>query len=452
MKKLILMLLLVVGGVMSANAADVTRRIYVIAAQHFMQNRDKASLHLHAWYTDNSGEVASYDMATFANTASYSQYPPCVWFADVTFDENKTIGFEVYASNNSNWKSNNQIEFTSTTDNYYYWNSQGNGNIDVQGTLAYYAYVYDGNSWSTTQLTTTDRISYTCMIDNMTNYHSDMQVLIAPSFALYDTQLNQGWISTQIPSYKWEMILRPSGDNGGSKTIHSGFANVENLCGGYNNSTDYLNPSANCNYTLTYRPYAWNFSLNPFIPCSVSSVGYSTFSSIYDVTIPSGVTASYITGVNGNNLTSEAYNGTIKARDAALLQASAGTYQFTPATSASAVSGNMLVAVDTRIENLQATTDDYTNYILTNQTVDGEKAVGFYKANNSKVAAGKAYLQLPTTSTAREFFSLWDQETTSINSVESIQNGNVIFNLNGQRVNNATKGLYIVNGKKVMFK
>lgn len=205
-------------------------------------------------------------------------------------------------------------------------------------------------------------------------------------------------------------------------------------------------------YKFIYNSNGNTYRWEPYVNVTVGSTGYSTFSSKNDVTIPSSVTASYITGVNGNNLTSEAYIGTIKAGDAALLQASAGNYQFTPATSASAVSGNKLVAVDTRIESLQATDGDNTNYILTNQTVDGEKAVGFYKANNSKVAAGKAYLQLPTTSTAREFFSLWDQETTSINSVESIQNGNVIFNLNGQRVNNATKGLYIVNGKKVMFK
>ena len=44
--------------------------------------------------------------------------------------------------------------------------------------------------------------------------------------------------------------------------------------------------------------------------------------------------------------------------------------------------------------------------------------------------------------------------TTGINHVEgtSSKNNNKIYNLNGQEVNNPTKGLYIINGKKVILK
>ena len=45
-------------------------------------------------------------------------------------------------------------------------------------------------------------------------------------------------------------------------------------------------------------------------------------------------------------------------------------------------------------------------------------------------------------------------DVMGINSVQTDRNNgrNAIYNLNGQRVNNATKGLYIINGKKVVIK
>ena len=42
--------------------------------------------------------------------------------------------------------------------------------------------------------------------------------------------------------------------------------------------------------------------------------------------------------------------------------------------------------------------------------------------------------------------------TTGIDQLETAQDNNVIFNLNGQKVQNAQKGLYIKNGKKVVLK
>ena len=48
-----------------------------------------------------------------------------------------------------------------------------------------------------------------------------------------------------------------------------------------------------------------------------------------------------------------------------------------------------------------------------------------------------------------------DEETTGINAVENMKpevEDNVYYNLNGQRVMNPGKGLYIVNGKKVIIK
>ena len=73
----------------------------------------------------------------------------------------------------------------------------------------------------------------------------------------------------------------------------------------------------------------------------------------------------------------------------------------------------------------------------------------------STVPAGKAYLlasDVPSGARSLDFF--FDDETTGVTSIEKGQLtiDNAWYNLNGQKVLNPSKGLYIVNGKKVIIK
>ena len=88
-----------------------------------------------------------------------------------------------------------------------------------------------------------------------------------------------------------------------------------------------------------------------------------------------------------------------------------------------------------------------TNYVLAKHGSD----IGFYKANGIVVAANKAYLQ--TTVAAARIDVNFDETTalTLVNSEKRTVNSD-IYNLAGQRVANPTKGLYIVNGRKVVVK
>lgn len=74
--------------------------------------------------------------------------------------------------------------------------------------------------------------------------------------------------------------------------------------------------------------------------------------------------------------------------------------------------------------------------------------------DGSTMKALRAYFTVPSTSPARSFTIDGDNTTTSI-SEETMVKGetspNKIFNLAGQRVAQPTKGLYIVNGKKVVL-
>ena len=68
------------------------------------------------------------------------------------------------------------------------------------------------------------------------------------------------------------------------------------------------------------------------------------------------------------------------------------------------------------------------------------------------VAANKAYLAVPTAQAARISGFAFDEEntTTGIDNVNANLNDNKVYDLQGRRVAQPTKGLYIVNGKKVI--
>ena len=79
----------------------------------------------------------------------------------------------------------------------------------------------------------------------------------------------------------------------------------------------------------------------------------------------------------------------------------------------------------------------------------------FVKANSGKLAAGKAYLRVANKAdeSAPELSLSFGSEATGIKAIaNSVAVNSSIFNLSGQRVAQPTKGLYIVNGKKVVMK
>ena len=95
------------------------------------------------------------------------------------------------------------------------------------------------------------------------------------------------------------------------------------------------------------------------------------------------------------------------------------------------------------------------NYILQN-SVDGivfNRAKSANEQEGYYMPAGKAYLSTTVDAVESRMKVNIEGETTGINTI----NGeglklNGYYNLNGQRVDNPKKGLYIVNGKKVMVK
>lgn len=94
-----------------------------------------------------------------------------------------------------------------------------------------------------------------------------------------------------------------------------------------------------------------------------------------------------------------------------------------------------------------------TIYALANQ----QSGVGFYNVEEGVIIpAGKAYLEIAAETAeagARPFLAIGGEEATGINAVEqAVKQGVQVFDLQGRRVSQPTKGLYIVNGQKVVVK
>ena len=143
-------------------------------------------------------------------------------------------------------------------------------------------------------------------------------------------------------------------------------------------------------------------------------------------------------------------DGKVPANTGVVLYSATSTTQDIPAvlTAVPALADNEMVANVARTSVTDDGGSSKVNYILAKKT----GVVGFYKAaaGGAYLAEHKAYLSTATAAAARDFLSL-DGETTAIEKVESTQK-NVVeyYNLAGQRVAQPTKGLYIVNGKKVI--
>jgi hypothetical protein len=132
--------------------------------------------------------------------------------------------------------------------------------------------------------------------------------------------------------------------------------------------------------------------------------------------------------------------GQVPYGEAVLINGAAGGYNFEVIGSAAGIDDNDLEAYDID----QNSNGKY--YALAN----GSKGIGFYPVKEGEVIpAGKAFLDLSNVINAPAFVPL--AGTTSINEKTIVKNNaEVVYNLAGQRVAQPAKGLYIVNGKKVI--
>jgi len=193
------------------------------------------------------------------------------------------------------------------------------------------------------------------------------------------------------------------------------------------------------------------------IHVAISSCGYATlYYGNYDLQIPEGVTASIVTAADDNVATLEAIETVIPAGEPVVISGAEGTYTFYIAS---------CVDVEKSTSNLLRGSDEeqtYNNadsvyYMLSEK--DGDN-IGFYYQTDDGAsitnAAHHAYLPLQKDSADAKGYII-NGTPTGIDAISTDDNASAtIYTISGIRLNPATnrlpKGVYIINGKKVVIR
>lgn len=178
------------------------------------------------------------------------------------------------------------------------------------------------------------------------------------------------------------------------------------------------------------------------LPLTISEAGYATLYTPVALTIPTGVTA-YTGYIDGSALKLEALSEKIPAETAVILQGEAGNYTFTTTTADTFDSDNNLEGT---IGGKASTADA----ILTLQNYNDK--IGLFNYTGATLQGFKAYLDKTNLESNVHGLTFEFDTETAIQGISLDEQSGAIYNLAGQRVQKATKGLYIVNGKKVLVK
>lgn len=193
----------------------------------------------------------------------------------------------------------------------------------------------------------------------------------------------------------------------------------------------------------------------------VGADGYATAYSDNAVILPEGLQAAVVTDVVAGKLAIDyRYNGgdVIPAGTAVLVKGEAGDYAYNLATGdEQAVAGNLLCGAASDV----TTEGDGCLFYMLSHDAEGEN-LGFYWAAEDGAAftskAGKAYLALPQAASAGVTGYALDGTPVGIDQATTdTQAPAAIYTVDGRRVektnvNDLPRGLYIVNGKKVIIK
>ncbi len=216
--------------------------------------------------------------------------------------------------------------------------------------------------------------------------------------------------------------------NGNGNVVRTEGSGAVNYWSGETNETWYLVPAT-------------------AIDLKISAAGYATANYPFAVTIPSGVKA-YTGKLEGNEVVLTQVAATVlPANTPVVLEAAEGTYNFAIAydNADAPLADNDLIGA-----NAPATVAASDNaYILAN--VDGVVKFYLLSQETRTLQANKAHVVVPA-SAGSQAFALNFGGVTGIESVEAADANAPVYDLSGRKVANPAKGgVYIKNGKKIIF-
>lgn len=223
-------------------------------------------------------------------------------------------------------------------------------------------------------------------------------------------------------------------------------------------STDYYFwDFGNVSYGQTDNGYDWIIEEVGWLPVGVNiTAGYGTLKSPVALEQSFGRITAYKGTVNGSTLRLSPIEGNIPAGTPIVFKYNSGEED-----------GHVFLQVmsDDTAAPTQDLTGSYTTfpkagsteeskYVYTLQLLNGN--TGFFQYNGTNIQGFRAYLSLDNAvSTESNALKLeFDNTMTGIDEImfeDDVKQSN-IYDLSGRRVNRMTKGMYIVNGQKVLIK
>jgi len=359
------------------------------------------------WYFSNANGSAPGYGVTFsdvveaqnADITTFGLSNDVIYFADA---EDLTIGGGSWAANGAylNWRSNGMAKRLAA--NSYIYTS----------TIA--AGVYDVTLWARNQRSAGDGT------EGIALYLRDGEGNLTDLGVSFP-----GWARGGYEDAKTATITIP--DDGKSYSIV------------INNNTQYTS-----NLELDYM-----FVKNTAVSATIPSSGFGTIASGYALDcskLPQGVKAYKVTAVTSEAVTLAEVTEAVAAGTGLILNGAAGDYSIPVAATGATLSDNKLHGA------VEATLlADGSFYILQNGKFC--KVSGATTEADRTMPAGKAYLlATDVPANARSLNFEFGDEATGISAVAREVNDGEYYNLQGQRVSAPKKGLYIVNGKKVVVK
>ena len=224
-------------------------------------------------------------------------------------------------------------------------------------------------------------------------------------------------------------------------------------------STVTVTVDASAEYVANFEKRATPFEL------AVSEAEYATLYLDYNALIPEGAEVYTANAIDGNRLMMQQLNDVIPANTGVIVRARQGTYTF-------AISGDVVEAIGNNllcgsVEDAYITPKKNQKfYVLSSKggvvgMYEDELSGGVFKNN-----ANKAYLLLspnigiydevvdtqnPGVQLGNSYYFDFSG-TTAIENVVGKVEENRYYDFSGRRIDNPTRGMYIVNGKMVMIK
>ncbi len=213
---------------------------------------------------------------------------------------------------------------------------------------------------------------------------------------------------------------------------------------------------------VTYKPCTVTLSENCYdLDENNKKTYYGTYSIPKAFVVPSDLTVHTVSVASGELSVTDYEAGAVVPANTGVMVSSvtAGekTVNLTTANSTINTTNNMLRPTGSGIDNentVMSGPDANTTYKFYYLTMNGSQ-IGFYRRNDRGSAfampANKAYLAVPENQTGNVKDFSFNDIVDGIKVVEATETeNNAIYNLAGQRVSKMQKGIYVVNGKKMI--